>query len=201
MFDHRAESDNQGIMDYVLQDEFHDSFLDDPMQFFSSSDDESDDKVICRGSSAGRSGNIERGRESAALRLYNDYFAPAPTYTAQHFQRRFRISRSVFDRIVGEIPTSDNYFVQREDCTKRKGFTSHQKATAALRLLAYGTTADSVYEYIRMAEPTALECVKRFARAVISCFGARYLRAPDAEDVKKYCVVLRGEGSLVCWGQ
>ena len=105
-------------------------------------------------------GNIERGRESAALRFHNDYFAPTPTYTAQHFQRRFRISRSVFDRIVGEIPTCDIYFVRREDFTKRKGFTCHQKVTAALRLLVHGTAADPVDDYIWMAEPNRVGVFK-----------------------------------------
>ena len=85
----------KAFMDYGLQNEFHDSFLDDPMQLFSSSDDDSDDEVIRRGSRAGCFGNIERGRESAALRLHNVNFAPTLTYTAQHFLRRFRISQSL----------------------------------------------------------------------------------------------------------
>ncbi|ETV65468.1 hypothetical protein H257_17805 [Aphanomyces astaci] len=53
-------------------------------------------------------------------------------------------------------------------------------------MLAYGVCADSTDEYCRLGESTAIESVKRFARAVVSEFGPVYLREPNEEDVEKH---------------
>jgi hypothetical protein len=44
------------------------------------------------------------------------------------------------------------------------GFSSLQKCTAALRMLAYGAPGDAQNDYIRMDEYTAMECMYRFCR-------------------------------------
>ncbi|CDF37326.1 unnamed protein product [Chondrus crispus] len=64
-------------------------------------DSSSEDEPLRRwgGSVAGKAPNIERGRIEASNRLYNQYFSPDSTYTSAQFQRRFRLSRTVFDRV------------------------------------------------------------------------------------------------------
>jgi hypothetical protein len=62
------------------------------------------------------------------------------------------------------------------------GFFSLQKCTAALRMLAYGAPGDAQDDYIRMPESTAMECMSRFCRAVVSVFGSDYLRTHNKED-------------------
>jgi hypothetical protein len=57
------------------------------------------------------------------------------------------------------------------------------ECTAALRMLAYGAPGDSQDDYMRMAEFTAMECMSRFYRAVVSMFGSNYLRTPNEEDI------------------
>jgi hypothetical protein len=52
-----------------------------------------------------------------------------------------------------------------------------------MRMLAYGALADSLDEYCRLAESTALESLLRFVRAVRSCFEAYYLRQPSCVDL------------------
>ena len=93
--------------------------------------------------------NLERGRNEGAARLYADYFALDPVYGPVHFARRFRVTKSIFERIVQALEVHDPYFIQSKDCTGKLGFTSFQKATAAMRVLAYGSAADSVDEYLR----------------------------------------------------
>ena len=66
------------------------------------------------------------------------------------------------------------------------GLSPIQKCTAALRMLAYGICADAVDEYIRIAESTASECLKRFVAAVVEQFGDEYLREPTAEDIERH---------------
>ena len=54
---------------------------------------------------------INRDRESADHRSFYDYFAESPRYNDQMFRRRFRMSRSLFLRIVDKVEARDNYFV------------------------------------------------------------------------------------------
>jgi hypothetical protein len=52
-------------------------------------------------------------------------------------------------------------------------------------MLAYGAPGDSQDDYICMAESTAMECMSRFYRAVVSVFGSDYLRTPNEEDTAR----------------
>jgi hypothetical protein len=89
----------------------------------------------------------------------------------------------VFERLVEAIEGADSYFKQKEDAIGRLGLSGLQKAFAAIRILAYGLSADVVDEYVRIGESTARKALHHFCRAIISVFGEYYLRAPNAEDV------------------
>jgi hypothetical protein len=52
-------------------------------------------------------------------------------------------------------------------------------------MLAYGTSAVSVDDYLRIGETTTLKCVDKFTRGVINIFGAQYLRKPNTEDIER----------------
>jgi hypothetical protein len=65
------------------------------------------------------------------------------------------------------------------------GFSSLQKCMVAMRLLAYGAPGDSVDDYLRMAESTAIDCLYKFCMAVIAVFGEVYLRSPIAQDTEQ----------------
>lgn len=136
------------------------------------------------GSRAGKCANIERERERFAQQLYNDYFSSSPTYPDHLFQRRFRVSKRIFFIIHDAVCLADSYFTQRRDCTGRKGLSSLQKITAAMRLLAYGASADSLDETLRLAESTALECLERFTVAIRKCFATQYLRSPTLRETE-----------------
>ncbi|CAI0625562.1 unnamed protein product, partial [Linum tenue] len=128
---------------------------------------------------------IERHREDGHQRLYNDYFAENPTYPEEKFRCRFRMRRNLFLRIVEGVTNQDPYFQSNPDCTGRESFSALQKCTASMRMLAYGTAADSVNEYMRIAESTTAECVQHFVRAVNAAFGDEYLRRPNATDIAR----------------
>ena len=93
------------------------------------------------------------------------------------------MSRPLFLRIVNEVEQYDPYFIQRTDAIRVLGLSSHQKITAVYRILAYGTPADSVDEYIRIRESTAIKSLRRFVKAVIAMFGDHYLRSPNNIDI------------------
>jgi len=122
---------------------------------------------------------IMRDRLQAGKDLFRDYFAEQPLYPHKYFRKRFRISRHLFCRIQSAVETHDIYFVQRRNGSKRLNFSSIQKITAALRMLAYVVTADFIGEYLKIGEPTVLESFKKFVKAVISIFSEEYLRSPN----------------------
>ena len=82
------------------------------------------------------------------VQLYNDYFSENPTYPDKLFRRRFRMQRSLFLKIVDAIAKEDDYFFQKRDTAGQLGFSPLQKGTTAMRILAYGYSADSIDEYL-----------------------------------------------------
>ncbi|GJY50907.1 hypothetical protein Tco_0441754 [Tanacetum coccineum] len=119
-----------------------------------------------RGSRSGlkkRRTYIPREREEAEQRLNVDYFGDdefLPKYSKENFRRRYRISSTLFNKIVNDILSYDvqplleyfNFFRQRYDCTSRLSISPILKCTYAIRQLAYGTAPDAFDEYLQIAE-------------------------------------------------
>jgi hypothetical protein len=61
-------------------------------------------------------------------------------------------------------------------------------------MLAYGGPADSLDEYLRMAESTILESVRHFIRAIVEIYGPRYLRPPNEEEVTALLQIAEARG-------
>nr|GEV05931.1 reverse transcriptase domain-containing protein [Tanacetum cinerariifolium] len=57
------------------------------------------------------------------------------------------------------------------------------KCTAAIRQLAYGSTADAFDEYLQMSEHTAHDALFFFNMCIIELYMPKYLRKPTSEDV------------------
>uniref|UniRef100_A0A0D3AZW9 DDE Tnp4 domain-containing protein n=1 Tax=Brassica oleracea var. oleracea TaxID=109376 RepID=A0A0D3AZW9_BRAOL len=147
---------------------------------------------------------IERQREQGHIKLWNDYFSEDATYPSHMFRRRFRMNKSLFMRIVNRLSAEISYFQQRRDATGRFGLSPLQKATAAIRMMAYGCPADAVDEYLRLGETTAHLCLEHFVQGIINLFGDEYLRRPTPEDLQRLLDIgeLRGFlgmiGSIDC---
>ena len=91
----------------------------------------------------------------------------------------------LFLRIVNEVEQYDSYFIQRTNVIGVLGLSSLQKITAAYKIIAYGTPAYSVDEYIRIGESTAINSLRRFVKAVIAMFGDHYPRSPNNIDIAR----------------
>jgi hypothetical protein len=137
------------------------------------------------GSKPGRRPNIERDRAKFHDILMKDYFDENPTYDDKHFCRRFRMRRVLFNRIKEELLRNHAAkFKQSSDALGKPGFSTEQMMTAALRCLAYGSSADSLDEYLRMAESTVIEKLMNFCDAIIASYSSFYLKKPTEEDLR-----------------
>jgi hypothetical protein len=120
--------------------------------------------------------SIRRDRLQGCEKLRLDYFAASPMYPDRLFRRRFRMRHPLFLCIVSEVENHEQFFVQGINATGTLGFTTCQKITVAIRMLAYEVTGDYVDEYLRISETTAMMSLKLFAQAVVSFYSDTYLR-------------------------
>ncbi|KAH9106617.1 hypothetical protein LEN26_001513 [Aphanomyces euteiches] len=137
------------------------------------------------GSRSGRRANIDRDLVGGSCRIMNDYFNNDCTYGERLFRRRFRMKRSLFQRIIEGILDEDAYFEQKYDALLQPGLSTVQKAVAAIRILRYGCAYDAVDEYVRIGESTASQCLQHFCNAVVRRFGPTYFRSPTKEDLER----------------
>ncbi|XP_042454993.1 uncharacterized protein LOC122039043 [Zingiber officinale] len=72
--------------------------------------------------------------------------------------------RELFVRIVDALTDYSEYCQWRRDAIGRKGLSPLQKCTAAIRQLTYTSPVDSLDEYVRMGDRTALDCLINFYR-------------------------------------
>lgn len=100
------------------------------------------------GISISRAPNFERNHKEGYQRLNKDYFAPKSVYNDTIFKRRFRLPDESIMFICGVLQTN-SYFIYKPDCIGKLGHSEFQKATAAMKVLAYGTASDSIDEYVR----------------------------------------------------
>ncbi|KAE9331242.1 hypothetical protein PF008_g15532 [Phytophthora fragariae] len=150
------------------------------------SEDSYDEEEPRRGGSRpGKSPNIDRLAGFYAELFHRYYFSGLPTYNGEHFRRRFRMNRDLFNKIASDIECHDPYFRQKADCTCKLGLTCYHKCAAAIRALATGSSADDLDDRYRLAESTALETLRRFCEAVVAVYGESYLRYPTEQDLTR----------------
>jgi hypothetical protein len=93
--------------------------------------------------------------------------------------------QSLFLEIEDKLAAASKFFRQERNAAGVLGFSTRQKCTVGLRMLAYGGPADALDEGLRMGESTVLKTVKEFAKEIIKVFGPKYLRPPTEIELKK----------------
>jgi hypothetical protein len=81
--------------------------------------------------------------------------------------------------------TTSPYFTERYDANGRIGFTPLQKCADVLRQLAYGTTADTMDEYMKLGKTTALKCLEYYCVDIVHCYRAEFLHRPTVVDTQR----------------
>ena len=115
----------------------------------------------------------------------NDYFAENALFQVYYFRRRFRMHKPLFLRIVEKVFEVSEFIRQAPDARGTLGFSSIQKCTAVLRMLAYGTPPDALDENFRMSALVARESLHEFCRSILYLYKERYLRRPTFSDIQQ----------------
>jgi len=131
-----------------------------------------------------------RDRIGGDIQLNNDYFIERSLFNPEQFRRRFRMQQSLFLEIEDKLAAANKFFRQKRNAAGVLGFSSRQKCTMALRMLAYGGPANFLDEGLRMGESTVLQTIKEFAKTVLqtffclACFFPPLDGSSDSSDVK-----------------
>ncbi|KAK1664499.1 hypothetical protein QYE76_052658 [Lolium multiflorum] len=114
--------------------------------------------------------------------LMRDYFAEVPTYPPHLFRRRYRMRRSLFNKIVDACEINKRYFKRKRNAAGLIGFSAHQKIYVVMHIIACGIPVDYADEYLHIGEDRTMESICRFCKVMIRVYGPSYLRAPNVED-------------------
>jgi hypothetical protein len=111
---------------------------------------------------------IMRDFEKAYAVVMANYFRiyPSPLYSDLHFNRRFRVSKRIFETVYLALQR-DECFQLKCNCAGRWGIHPLVKTTAVFRHLGYGTSADQLDEQFAIAESTFLEARLKFCEVLV----------------------------------
>ena len=172
---------------------------DDMMALFaellSSSSDEEDETKH-------RQPNKARDFAGAYARVVKNYFSgPESVYDDVDFERRFRMSRRLFNQIHDRIMGLDPFVQKYDKFKKTPGIYPLVKLVGCFRFLAYGSAYDSFDEHLSIGEQTLKDYVRDFCQLIIQEYGDQYLnRSPTAEERAAISNVMTMKGFPGCIG-
>jgi hypothetical protein len=109
------------------------------------------------------------------------------------FERRYRMPRSLYEKVRAGVLEVDAYFNQRPHAAGVIGASTDgvigastdQKITATMRQLAFGCPADAAAELVRVSESLANKSLIRFGRAIRKKFEPEFLRRPNKDELRE----------------
>ena len=142
--------------------------------------------------------NLERNHHAKHTYYMHKYLWPrdslrpgisayGPQQTEEQFERRFRMSRALFECVLFAVVQQSRYFRQclRPNAAGRMGVSHFLKFICALRQMACDIPADLADDLFDVSATTAADCLLHFYSAVCAPFGPHYLREPTVEDLNR----------------
>ena len=93
--------------------------------------------------------------------------------------------KEMFQHVCTAVCNTDNYSVQKADCTGCMGIATEQKVCACIRILADGCSVDLLDDKYQLGSLTLLACFRKVTQAIITGLGPEYLRAPTVNDMRR----------------
>jgi hypothetical protein len=92
------------------------------------------------------------------------------------------MSRKFFGRILEGVCFHGTYFQCKPNAIGKIVFSSYQKCSAAIHMLASEVAGDLVDEY--MSGSTCLDSMYKFCQAAVEVFSDVYMGEPNMEDTQ-----------------
>ncbi len=126
-------------------------------------------------------------RERAESSIQSDYLGPSPRFSMDDFKRMFRMSRVMYNDIRNILCATDPFFRDGFDITGRKKISTDAKLMIAIKVLAYGSCANSFRDYYQLGDSTARLAVKHFTAGIASDHSLQetFLRSMSPSDAKR----------------
>jgi hypothetical protein len=127
--------------------------------------------------------HIERNRERGDEDFSSDYLIDSATYTDDHFQRRFGVTKAIFRQLCSSAAAADTFFRPKRDATGRLGHSTEQKVAAALRVLVYAESFDQSDHFQRMSEESVRQSFHRITKHITELYE-QTVKLPKNEEAK-----------------
>lgn len=195
----RVLEEEEEEMDRVMEELAEEMDFDDAVfQFVKMEQEEDEDEMERRpwgGSRDGRSPNKDRDFQGAYEKVVRDYFNGRDSlYDENDFERRFRVSRSIFTRVHDALMGKDP-FIRKMDATKKLGIYPLVKLVGCFRYIGYGDAYDRLDEYLQISESSMNVFCKQFNSLMIKEFGPQYLnRCPTKEERQILATIMERKG-------
>jgi hypothetical protein len=92
--------------------------------------------------------NQKRGNEDFS----SEYLIDSSTYTDDHFQCRFRVTKAIFRQLCSSAAAADAFFRPKKVAPGRLGHSTEQKVAAAQRILGYAEVFDQPDHFLGMSQ-------------------------------------------------
>lgn len=141
--------------------------------------------------------------ERAKLCLYQDYLGPDPFFGRQ-FERIFRITRPIFQRLWEIAANADPFFTHRPNPITMRGIYPEVKILMALKQLAFGVSPIAFCDYFQMGETAGRDCLKKLCHVIAHSdeLRGKYLRTMSKSDAVKVSMMHQEEfgfpGNIGC---
>jgi hypothetical protein len=125
--------------------------------------------------------------ECARAAVDTHYMGPHPVFADRQFERVFRITRRLADRILQVSANADRFFTEQYDATMKQLICPKVKLLMGLQLLASGVSPASFTHYYQMGESTGLLCMKKLACILSTSdeLTSIFLRSMTRADAKR----------------
>lgn len=148
------------------------------------------------GSAPGKAPNKKRNFQGAYDEIVQQYFSGSSSiYDEKDFERRFRMSRSIFFEIWTELKKEDLFEQKINSVTKKRGIRPLVRFCACIRHMATGEPYDSMDEKFQISESELHKSFLPFCRLVVKHFGEKYInRQPTNEELERILTINSARG-------
>lgn len=145
-------------------------------------DEEGDSVQLYRCRTRNKKQNVLRAHQ----RSERQYFSEGHMYTEKNFECRFRMLKTLFNRICDALIGS-GLIQEGFDAAKKPGIHRCTRNIAALRFLAYRITYDQEDELCERSESesSVRDSEPSFSDTICEALGKDCVRAPTANDLRR----------------